>query len=1281
MRRAYISGTTLSPPARRGCMNSRALALLLVIVFAASLTAPYLGSAKAARAQQVTYYGPSLQGNYLGELPPSQLVSISVFLPPRNLQELYLVAQEVVNHQVKPLSRQEVLSLFAPSEQDLEAVENYLTSQGFSIVYVSPDRFSVMAEAPASVVEKAFGVKLGLYETPQGTVFYAPEGTPTIPRQLEGTIIMGLTNRTSFMPQYVVSGMIRNHTVIPYSSGAFGLPKPMQEAFAGLYYTPADFEGAYNVTPLLQYSQGATIAIIDAYGDPEIYQDVYTFDQMFGLPMANLTVIPIGPYHPVFGLFTGWYIETALDVEAAQTMAPYAHIYLVVAANANNALLEAIDYVVSTDLADVVSMSWGLPENLWAMSGAYTTYPALYLSYAFADYYFALGSAEGISFFASSGDEGAFDFTPTTYGAVLFPSSSPFVTAVGGTTLYINVTSGYLGFLNSAGSYEYETAWSVNPLYGIEVASTGGYSSLFPKPWYQFGVVQGNYRATPDVAADANPYTGFVMIATGVPYVIGGTSLSSPLWAGIVADIDSYLGMRLGLVNPLLYEIYKTPSLYSEAFHQVTFGYNGYYLAGPGYNLVTGLGSPNAGELAYAIQTILETSKMLSISVTTYQPGSQFAWYMYNTTFEVEAYITFPNGSTVKSGSFNAYIFTTQGLLEEVPLSFNESSGLWEASVYVEPGSPPNVWTILVNGTSGAYSGAGATDAYIGVGISIIYPIPYPYALPIPVNQPFTVEVYAMYPNGTPVTAESLEAVFYGPHGAKFNATLLPTSIPGLYFGTATLLYPMPQGTYIMYVYYAGPSGQVEGEAYEYVYFGEAVIVGYVLTPLNDGMPSVSAGQTLTFLALVVNPWGLGYFTSQVMVDIYNLSGYLVAQVPLQPAPSPLLGYQIGYFTVPPNMPPGWYNAVFVTAENTSTGPLFGYLNQSFYVAPASAQAPLVVIPSFAFENQWVQIEAYILYPNGTPVTSGEFVATLLPAQDMYNLLLLSFETGVPLQYNATLGAWVGYVQVPSILSPSVYLGEGVYSLAGPWDVVVAGVTPTGLNLYPSVWPIYVEPFTYMDPTTLTTSNVSALSSVTGSGDVLYNVYFPSLRLIGVNVTLVNSEVGQLTVINSHVNLVNCNVSTVNAVGSTVALNGGVVEGGTVGINAIDSNVIVKGTEFMDLGYAFSVSHASLSVEGATYINVGDIATDGASALEQEVASGVSEAISQLISVTPQSLTPRPLVTQLPSAPAAVEQPSQPLTTLHSSANTAGDALWLALTASATALASIVLVLPRPRRG
>ena len=1220
---------------------NRSYILPLLVVLLASLLTPLALTVRSASAQQTVYVGPSLQGQYLGKLPPSQEISISVFLPPRNLQELFLVAQEVANHQIPPLTRQEVLKLFAPSEQELQAVENYLTSQGFDIVYVSPDRFSVMAVAPASVVEQVFGVKLALYEAPDGTVFYAPEGTPSIPAPLSGTLIMGLTNRTAFRPQYVVAGVLKGKEVVPFNGTIPGIPSlnlkvlPQQQAFSGLYYTPADFEGAYNVTPIMSYSQSASIAIIDAYGDPEIYQDVYTFDQMFGLPMANLTVIPIGPYHPSLGIMTGWDVETALDVEAAQSMAPYAHIYLVVASNNGNALFEAIDYVVSTDLADVVSMSWGIPENLIGMSGIYTTYPAFYLNYAFADYYFALGSAEGISFFASSGDEGAFDFTPTTYGAVLFPSSSPFVTAVGGTTLYINVTSGYLGFLDTTGTYEGETAWSVNPLYGIEVASTGGYSSLFPKPWYQFGVVQGEYRATPDVAADANPYTGFVEIVEGIPVVIGGTSLASPLWAGVAADIDGYLGMKLGLLNPILYEIYENRTLYMKAFHQVTFGYNGYYLAGPGYNLVTGLGSPDAGELAYAIATLLETSKTLHVSVTTYQPGTQYPWYMYNTSFEVLADITFPNGSTVQAGNFSAYVFTTQGFLERVPLTYNSTSGLWEGTVYVEAGTPPNVWTILVNGTSGAYSGTGATDAYIGVGITIVEPIPFPYAPSIPVNYPFTIEAYAMFPNGTAVNTTSLEVVFYRQGTPVFTATLLPTSTTGLYEGTSMLMYPEPQGAYIMYVYYLGPNGKVEGDAYEYVYFGEMVIVGYVVTPLNDGMPSVSANQTLLFLAYVENPFGFGAFTSQVWVDIYNLSGYLVAQVPLQPAPYPLLGFQMGFFTVPPNMPPGWYNAVFVSEENTSTGPLFGYLNQSFYVAPTAAQSPLVVIPSYAFENQWIEIQAQILYPNGTPVTSGEFTATLLPAQDLPNLLLIGFETGVPLQYNATLGAWVGYVQVPSIIYQSIYTGEGVYSLAGPWDVVVAGVSPTGINLYPSIWPIYVEPYTYMDPITVSGSNISSLPSSIRSGDTIYNVYIPSLKVVDAHITLVNSIVGQLTAVNSTVTIVNGNVTSIEAVGSTLTLRGGYVGGGTVGIDAVGSTVNVEGTEFANLEYAFSVTDSSLNVQGARFLNVGSVfqSTAGLSPVEQEVGQTVSSAMSELKTMWEGTGSAAPVVTSLPTVP------------------------------------------------
>ncbi len=1059
------------------------IGVVLAVLFLVSPIS-MLGAVTAKAQSYATYYGPALNGTLVGSLPSNAIVSISVLIPPRNLNELMLIAQEVAEHQAKPLTRSEVLSEFAPSQAELDAIESYLKEEGFVITYVSPDRLSIMAQAPASTVESVFKTTLGVYKSPGGLIYYAPESTPSIPEQLSGTLILGLTNRTAFRPQYIIAGQIKHYAFVPVNNSAI----PEQVASAYTYYTPADFEGAYNVSELMPYSANASIAIIDAYGDPLIYEDVQEFDSSFNLPPANLTVIPIGPYHPSLGIFTGWDVETALDVEAAQSMAPYAHIYLVVASNNGNALFEAIDYVVSTDLADVVSMSWGAPENLFGMSGVYTTQPAYILNYPYADYYFALGTAEGISFFASSGDEGAYDATPTSYGAVLFPSSSPFVTAVGGTSLYVNITSGSLEFLNSTGTYGYETAWSVSPLYGTsEVASTGGYSSFFPKPWYQYGVVSGDYRTTPDVAADANPYTGFVEIVTGEEIVIGGTSLASPLWAGITADIDGYLGMRLGLLNPLLYAIYKNGTLYDMAFHQITFGYNGKYLAHPGYNLVTGLGSPNAGLLAEAIKYMLTYYPSLSIAVTTYEPNTEYSWYMYNSTFQVVAAIYFPNGTPVTSGSFKAYVFTVNGLYEAVPLSYNGT--YWVGSVYVAEGQPPNVWSIVVNGTAGGYSGTGATDAYIGTGITIIEPVPYPYAPAIPVDQPFEIEVYAIYPNGTPLTVPSLTVAFYHKGVDYFNATLLPVNVasePGLYAGYAMLPYPDPQGAYIMYVYSEAPNGKLDGDAYTYVYFGEEIIYGYVITPLNDGTPSVTAGQTLYFVAMVENPWGLGMFTSQVYANIYSLNGTLVAQVPLYPASAPMLGYQVGSFTVPTSMAPGWYNVVFVSEENTSNGPLYGYFNQSFYVAPESVSAT-IYMASYSIEGVWLNVYVSITYPNGTPVTSGTFTATFVPQQLANELMLLGFFVGEPLQYNSAIGLWTAEIYVPSVYNTEIYSGEGVYSLAGPYILAVSGETQGADNLYPATQSVYVSPIT-----SATAASDPALSyMVSGSaeavGSLTYN--------------------------------------------------------------------------------------------------------------------------------------------------------------------------------------------------
>jgi Predicted protease len=169
LKRAYIPGTTLSPPARRGCMNSRALALLLVIVFAASLTAPYLGPAKAARAQQVTYPGafaPSLPGfRYVGNMNENAIVMGVIYVPLRNVQLIYYYAQAVstpgspLYH--KFLTPQQVQELFYPTQQFKE-VESYLTSHGLRVLYTAADSIIVFG-GTVKDVESALGVKIGMF--------------------------------------------------------------------------------------------------------------------------------------------------------------------------------------------------------------------------------------------------------------------------------------------------------------------------------------------------------------------------------------------------------------------------------------------------------------------------------------------------------------------------------------------------------------------------------------------------------------------------------------------------------------------------------------------------------------------------------------------------------------------------------------------------------------------------------------------------------------------------------------------------------------------------------------------------------------------------------------------------------------------------------------------------------------------------------------------------------------------------------------------------------------
>jgi subtilase family serine protease len=323
-------------------------------------------------------------------------------------------------------------------------------------------------------------------------------------------------------------------------------------------YSPSQIRTAYGITGT---GAGQTIAIVDAYGSPTIANDLKTFCTQFGLSQASLTIAY--PSGKVRQTSSGWALETSLDVEWAHAVAPGATILLVVAKSASlNDLLTAVDYAAKHG-ACVVSMSWGGSE--WSGETGY-------------DSHFQMA---GVTFVASSGDSGA--------GAG-WPAVSQYVTGVGGTSLTTQ----------SNGTYISETAWS---------GSGGGPSAYVPVPAYQQSWHITGTRETPDVALDADPYTG-VAVYDSTKYngmqgwfQVGGTSLGSPVWAGLIALANqaggTFGGSSLSAnLNTALYSIGS--SSYATDFHDITSGSNG-YSATSGYDEVTGIGTPQAGTLVTAL--------------------------------------------------------------------------------------------------------------------------------------------------------------------------------------------------------------------------------------------------------------------------------------------------------------------------------------------------------------------------------------------------------------------------------------------------------------------------------------------------------------------------------------------------------------------------------------------------------------------------------------------------------------------------------------------------------
>ncbi len=512
------------------------------------------------------------------------------------------------------LSAAQVQAEFGPTSAQIAAVKAWLTGDGLTVTSVndSVDGY-VAVSGSVSDAAKAFNVTFQNFRGPDKRTDRAPAETASAPASVAGAVltVSGLDTATHQMkPADTLPPPGPNYWVAPPCSAYYGQKIATSEPSAygkkqpwnNCGYTPAQVRGAYGVSQSGMTGRGQTVAIVDAYASPTMRSDANEFAKVVG----DQPFRP-GQYQQYLpSTFTdtaadecdapGWYGEETLDVEQVHGEAPNANVHYVAAASCTDPdLLSALAYIVDNHLASIVSDSWGEPANDSTTTAAY-------------DQLFEVGAVEGIGFFFSSGDSGyesTAEDPASSQIQVDYPTSSPWVTSVGGTSLAIGKSKNYefetswgtlLDPLSASGkSWEY-TPPGLYPNY-YDGSGGGGVSTQYKQPFYQRGVVpyslatsvpdghdqQTPMRVEPDISALADPSTGVLVGQTtlqpdGTTYAfalsrIGGTSVACPTFAGIEADAQQAAGHPLGFADPAIYQRFGT-----AAYHDVTD-----HPLGPGY--------------------------------------------------------------------------------------------------------------------------------------------------------------------------------------------------------------------------------------------------------------------------------------------------------------------------------------------------------------------------------------------------------------------------------------------------------------------------------------------------------------------------------------------------------------------------------------------------------------------------------------------------------------------------------------------------------------------------
>ena len=513
-----------------------------------------------------------------GELPATNQLTLAIGLPLHNTQAMSNLLARIYDpsttdyHQY--LTPDQFISMFGPSEQDYASVSNFAKANGLTIVGQHRSRMLLDVSGKVSDIENAFHVKMHTYQHPtENRSFFAPDSDPSVPASLPILHISGLDN-------YSVPKQMLHPEPLNGASGA----SPHTGSGPTGTYIGNDFRSAY-VPGTTLTGTGQSVGLVEF--DGFFPSDITAYENLIGLTgnAPRVVVVPVdgGIGSPGFSSD-----EVSLDIEMVLSMSPgVSAVYVYETPPDTSLWVDMLSRMADDDLSSQLSSSWG---------GGEQPNPS-------AELIFEQMALQGQSFFQASGDSCAYN---NANNPIPFPSDSPHITLVGGTTLTMN---------GNAASYASETVWNWGTEFGIDgEGSSGGISSLYSIPSWQTNInmtLRGGSqtaRNVPDVALTADNV--WVIYGGGQSGSFGGTSCAAPLWAAFTALVNQQAvssgKASVGFLNPTLYSIANGAN-YANDFHDVTAGNNEWsgsrnrFVAFANYDLCTGLGSPNGMNLINAL--------------------------------------------------------------------------------------------------------------------------------------------------------------------------------------------------------------------------------------------------------------------------------------------------------------------------------------------------------------------------------------------------------------------------------------------------------------------------------------------------------------------------------------------------------------------------------------------------------------------------------------------------------------------------------------------------------